>query len=365
MPNRMIKDSINESRGLTSCSLLAQDLYKRLITYADDYGRFNADPQVMLARLYPRELAVITLNDLMDGLVELAGEGKIRFYTAEARKEVYGAFPNWENHQRLRNSKKKLPDPADTTVNDLYLRRFIPMDMKIAIIERDGFKCQICGKHLWTEKDAGRFAKLGAGLFHIDHEVPAQQGGRATMENLRLTCPTCNLSRKKAFSFAEILEFAAARRDSPQLAANRGQNPIQSETESETETKEDEEDARPPVDEIDMNSPWYRFVREYHQNIGDFPASAYEIELLQSNFEILGPEVMSEAIRVTALKHASNPHRFMQSVCADWIEKDVHTIERARAVTMDHERQQKGGAYAVNRRGADEQPRRVGCETIL
>lgn len=148
-------------------------------------------------------------------------------------------------------------------------------------------------------------------------------------------------------------------------ACKCSRNPIQSETESETETKEDEEDARPSVDEIDMNSPWYRFVREYHQNIGDFPASAYEIELLQSNFEILGPEVMSEAIRVTALKHASNPHRFMQSVCADWIEKDVHTIERARAVTMDHERQQKGGAYAVNRRGADEQPRRVGCETIL
>ena len=84
MPNRVLKDSINESRGLTSCTFFAQDLYKRLITYADDYGRFNADPQIMVARLYPRELAVVSLDDLTDALIELVGVGKIAFYTSNA-----------------------------------------------------------------------------------------------------------------------------------------------------------------------------------------------------------------------------------------------------------------------------------------
>lgn len=237
MPNRILKDSINESRGLTSCSFFAQDLYKRLITYADDYGRFNADPQIMVARLYPRELSVVSVEDLNEGLIELVGVGKIGFYTSSPRKEVYGAFPNWSDHQRLRDSKKKNPDPTDTAVNDWYLRRFIPIEMKIAIIERDGFKCKLCGKHIAETTDAKRLVKMGTGMFHVDHIVPCQQGGRATMENLRLTCPRCNQTRKKTFSYDEILQFAANGGELPQAAESSGLNPIQSESESETKTK--------------------------------------------------------------------------------------------------------------------------------
>ena len=237
MPNRIIKESINESRDLTSCTFFAQDLYKRLITYADDYGRFNADPQIMIARLYPRELAVVSLDDLIDALVELTGTGKIGFYTSKTRKEVYGAFPKWGDHQRIRDSKKKSPEPEDTTVNDWYLRRFIPNDMKTQIVERDKFKCKICGKHIAEVEDAKRLVKMGTGMFHIDHIVPCSQGGRATMENLRLTCSKCNLSRKRAFSYDEILNFSAETVTTPQVAAGCGEvrpNPIHSESESES-----------------------------------------------------------------------------------------------------------------------------------
>ena len=243
MANRILKDSINESRGLTSCTFFAQDLYKRLITYADDYGRFNADPQIMLARLYPRELDVVLIDDIISGIIELAGVGKVCFYTSQCRNDVYGAFPNWASHQRVRDSKKKMPDPANTAVNDWYLRRFIPIDMRAAIIQRDGFKCCICGKHLSTDIDAKKFAKNGSGLYHIDHIVPVVQGGRATMENLRLTCPSCNQSRKKQFSFDEILQFAETCRESPRTPASCGLNPIQSESESESNPNPDD-DAR-------------------------------------------------------------------------------------------------------------------------
>ena len=219
MPNRIIKESINESRALSMCSDFAQDLYKRLITYADDYGRFNADTEIMRARLYPRELDIITQDDVVDALVELCGVEKIQFYTAAARHDVYGCFPKWGDHQRIRESKKGCPEPSDTGINDWYLRRFVSIDMKAKIIDRDGFKCQICGKFLTTMRDTKRFAKLGSGLYHIDHIVPCQQGGRVTLENLRLTCPSCNLSRKKAFSFDEIVAFTKFPKD----AANCGE----------------------------------------------------------------------------------------------------------------------------------------------
>ena len=223
MPNRMIKEGINESHGLTNCSIFAQDLYKRLITYADDYGRFNADVQIMLARLYPLELSVVTTDDLMEGLIELAGVNKIGFYTGHDQEHVYGAFPNWGDHQRLRDSKKKNPDPADNSVNDWYLQRFVPLKMKIAIIERDGFKCRICGKHIAEIDDAKKLVKMGAGLFHIDHIVPVGQGGRATLENLQLTCPKCNLSRKRTYTFEEIVEFSKSCRNSQIVAETCGE----------------------------------------------------------------------------------------------------------------------------------------------
>lgn len=234
MPNRIIKESICTSKGLSECSLFAEDLFKRLIVYADDYGRFNADTEIMLARLYPRELQYITEADIVDALIELSGIGKVAFYTATSRKEVYGCFPKWEEHQRVRNVRSECPDPDDTTVNDWYLRRFISADLRERIIERDGFKCQICGKYLTTMRDAKRFAKLGRGLYHIDHVVPVVQGGRATEENLRLTCPACNLSRNKRFSMDEIIEFdrspqlAATCGDLPQPAVRIQSNPIQS-----------------------------------------------------------------------------------------------------------------------------------------
>lgn len=280
MPNRIIKESICESYGLSECSLFASDLYKRLITYADDYGRFNSDTMIMRARLYPREYEVITEEDIADGLAELAGVGKLSFYRARifnqgGKTGVYGAFPNWGEHQRVRESKAKCPDPEDTDVNDWYLRRFIPIDMRVEIIERDGFKCKICGKFLTSCRDAKRFVKLGQGLYNIDHIVPVLQGGRATSENLRLTCPECNLKRKKRFTFREILGFS----DSPQVSASCGELPPESESNPNTNPNTNPNDTRgtrfipPTVDDVQAycfergnNVDPQRFVDYYSSN---------------------------------------------------------------------------------------------------
>lgn len=278
MPNRIIKESINESRGLTDCAFVVQDFYKRLITYADDYGRFNADEEIMRARLYPREVDVVSVGDIQEWLIELAGIGKITFYTSTPRKEIYGCFPNWGQHQRLRDSKKRLPDPDDTEVNDWYLRRFVPLDMKVKILERDKCKCAICGKFLTSCTDAKKIVKLGQGLFHIDHIVPVVQGGRATMENLRATCPECNQKRKRYFTPDEILAITQQQlSDFPQSAASCGELPqisararAESESESESESEVETEDvyspAKPPdhVDEI----PYALIIDDLNRVVG-------------------------------------------------------------------------------------------------
>lgn len=244
MPNRIIKESINESMGLGDCSIFTQDLYKRLITYADDYGRFNGDPEIMRARLYPRALDDVSEGDLVDSLTELVGVGKIAFYipkidSREYNKKLFGCFPKWEEHQRVRNTRAKYPDP-EKEINDWYLRRFIPIKLKIKIFERDGFICQECGKD-YSLKDVPtrRAMRLIGGALHIDHIVPVAQGGRATEENLRLLCESCNLSRQRYFTIDEIVQFSLTCRNSPRPAATRRDlrpesNPIQSNLESES-----------------------------------------------------------------------------------------------------------------------------------
>ena len=278
MPNRIIKESINESKGLSEVSFFAEDLYKRLITYADDYGRFNADSQIMRARLYPREIEIVSESDIEDALIELSGIGKVAFYTSDGKKEIYGSLPKWSEHQRIRESKNKCPEPHDTSINDWYLRRFIPISMKVDIIERDGFKCQVCGKYVSSIENAYELIKKGAGLFHIDHVVPVSQGGRATMENLRLTCPKCNQSRKRKLTFDEILEIT---HDSQKVAASCGELRkdtalIQSNTESKSNSKlysARAETALAPVEAVPLadGSEWQCPLPDYEEYVRLYP----------------------------------------------------------------------------------------------
>lgn len=238
MPNRILKESINESKALAEVSIFAEDLYKRLITYADDYGRFSVDSQIMLARLYPREIQIVSISDIEDALQDLSAAQKIAFYTDTEKKHLYGVFPRWSDHQRIRDTKEKYPEPQDYSANEYYSKRAVPMQLKIEILERDNFKCSKCGKYITTETNAYRFAKMCTGAFHFDYKVPLENGGEVNDKNLKLICPKCN-ALKKRLSFDDLLKLI----DEPQkevtnvnsrrTAATCGELPPESESESE------------------------------------------------------------------------------------------------------------------------------------
>lgn len=228
MGNRIIKESINESRSLAMLPPFTQDLFKRLITYADDYGRFNIDLDILRARLYPLELDCVTVDQIERALVDLVGIGKIGLYTAQVRHggvpKIYGLFPKWETHQRVRNTRAKCPDPGEM-VNDWALQRFVPIALRERVLLRDQFTCQECRRDFGLPGIPVREAmRCLNGALHIDHIVPVGQGGRATEENLRVLCASCNRSRPRVISLHELAQEAASRRVSEPFAATCGES---------------------------------------------------------------------------------------------------------------------------------------------
>jgi hypothetical protein len=58
--------------------------------------------------------------------------------------------------------------------------RYIPFNVKIRVIRRDNYTCQVCGKHLLENE------------VEFDHAIPISKGGSSEEYNIRLTCFGCN-----------------------------------------------------------------------------------------------------------------------------------------------------------------------------
>lgn len=108
MPNRIIKESIRESDSIDKLSPHAEVLFYRLITYADDYGLFKADPRILNPAIFP--LKGYKEKQVIEWLDEIGAAGMIAFYRAGDGKP-YGTFNSWEKHQQIRNNKSKYPTP--------------------------------------------------------------------------------------------------------------------------------------------------------------------------------------------------------------------------------------------------------------
>jgi len=109
MPNRIIRDSARTSQTLDLLSAEGERLFWRLTTVADDFGRFEADPRILLAHCFPLkagEWRPTTVEQWRDGLVMV---GAIKLYSANGR--LYGYFTTWGKYQQMRAKVSKFPDP--------------------------------------------------------------------------------------------------------------------------------------------------------------------------------------------------------------------------------------------------------------
>lgn len=110
MPNRIIKESIRTSKSVNAMSDFQFRLWAYLLTYVDDYGRGSADPELLKGFVFPRRKGV-TEGTIQKTLAELATIGSVILYEVDG--EPYLCFPNWSEHQSVRNKVSKFPAPND------------------------------------------------------------------------------------------------------------------------------------------------------------------------------------------------------------------------------------------------------------
>ncbi|QNB45859.1 hypothetical protein BR63_05735 [Thermanaerosceptrum fracticalcis] len=111
MPNRTIKESICTSENINNLTPEEEVFFYRLITKCDDFGRFDARPQVLRAMCFPWKVDQISIETIEKWLQSLVRENLIVLYTFEGKP--YLEMVTWRDHQQVRATKSKYPGPDD------------------------------------------------------------------------------------------------------------------------------------------------------------------------------------------------------------------------------------------------------------
>ena len=109
MPTRFIKESARTSKNLSAVSDFSERLFWRLVTTADDFGRFLACAAIVKSTCFPLSETMKSAQ-VEHALQDIASHELIHLYEVGDRR--YGWFVNWERHQGGPRAKSsKYPDP--------------------------------------------------------------------------------------------------------------------------------------------------------------------------------------------------------------------------------------------------------------
>jgi hypothetical protein len=109
MPNRILREGILTSDKVARLGWAAEVFYRRLMSVADDYGRFHALAKLLRAACYPLQIDKVSDADIGKWLSECETAGLVSVYPAQDGKR-YIQIANFGQQVR---AKSKFPDAGD------------------------------------------------------------------------------------------------------------------------------------------------------------------------------------------------------------------------------------------------------------
>lgn len=115
-----------------------------------------------------------------------------RFGSWRKALEAFVNYINIDNPKEAQSKDSIQSKSREVTGNNAKkkTKRDISERLRFAILLRDGFRCQSCGK--------SPLKSPGIEL-HVDHIIPWSQGGETVTENLQTKCKKCNVGKGNAF----------------------------------------------------------------------------------------------------------------------------------------------------------------------
>lgn len=89
-------------------------MFWRLTTVADDFGRFESDPRILLANCFPLRVGVTKIVKVKGWYKELEACCLVTTYVVKGKH--LGFFNTWDTYQRRRASQSKHPPPSDDNI---------------------------------------------------------------------------------------------------------------------------------------------------------------------------------------------------------------------------------------------------------
>lgn len=112
MPNRIIREGILDSKRINSLSEQAELFYRKLMSIVDDFGRYEADPSLLLCKLYAQRRDR-TEEDLQGFIAECTSGAYPLMVVYQSGRKVYLEIADF--NQRLRSKESRFPGPDGPT----------------------------------------------------------------------------------------------------------------------------------------------------------------------------------------------------------------------------------------------------------
>jgi hypothetical protein len=116
MPNRIIREGILTSSRVTKLGWPDECFYRRLMSVVDDFGRYFADPGLLRAACYPRQLNKVSDSDIEKWLACVQKAALVRVYSA-LDGERYLELLDFRQQVRAKESKFPPPIPSDDSMH--------------------------------------------------------------------------------------------------------------------------------------------------------------------------------------------------------------------------------------------------------
>ncbi len=133
MPDRILRKGIIDSEAVNKLSWAGEVFYRRLMSVADDYGRFDGRESLLRANLYPVKLNQVSDADVGKWLHECCSADLVSVYQVEGKPFV--VIHKFD--QRLRAMRSKFPAPPSHVGNLLTDVRKVPPESESRIENRD------------------------------------------------------------------------------------------------------------------------------------------------------------------------------------------------------------------------------------